>query len=470
MKTGILLLSILLLNFIPLKSNSQLVERLKNTAKNAIENRIDSKVEQGVQKGADELEKLPKKKKKIKAQKSKKENSASVIIEKPVINEEKTNSYNNIHNFQHNSNDTESTSKTEFQVTRSNTQNKFEFEPGDELIYSEDFSEDKLDEFAISWFTNNNGVVSSPEFLKGKWLHLFPSSRYLSPLLSHPLPENFTIEFDLTLNLSYQGYVYPEIKFGFIENVKGDSDGRKFFNEDRSVGEISTFNFAIQPSQETNSLVILDSYNKGSLYFKKEDISIPQLNKQFGKPIRISIWVQKNRFRLWMDQSKIVDIPQAIPTNANFNRLFFEISSSIQTSNELGIFISNVRIAEAYPDLRAKLNNEGKFSTNAILFDTNSDKIKPFSNTIIEKIAKILQESNNIKIKIVGHTDNEGKETDNLILSQKRALAVKNMLVQVYGIESSRIETSGEGESKPVAENNTANGKKLNRRVEIIKL
>ena len=72
-----------------------------------------------------------------------------------------------------------------------------------------------------------------------------------------------------------------------------------------------------------------------------------------------------------------------------------------------------------------------------------------------------------MRIKILGHTDAVGEEEDNLILSSERAKSVKEALV-VKGIEASRIETEGMGESQAIADNSTEEGRALNRRTEFI--
>jgi len=86
-----------------------------------------------------------------------------------------------------------------------------------------------------------------------------------------------------------------------------------------------------------------------------------------------------------------------------------------------------VVLAEAGTDRRSKvlkdLMENGSFSTNAILFATNSDKIQVSSNEIIQEIAEALKESKELKLQIIGHTDNDGDDAKNLLLSKKRAAA-----------------------------------------------
>lgn len=70
----------------------------------------------------------------------------------------------------------------------------------------------------------------------------------------------------------------------------------------------------------------------------------------------------------------------------------------------------------------------------------------------------------------MGHTDSDGDDKSNLDLSKRRAASVKNVLVKDFGVDASRIETDGKGEGAPVAKNDSAVNKALNRRVEFIKL
>jgi outer membrane protein OmpA-like peptidoglycan-associated protein len=103
------------------------------------------------------------------------------------------------------------------------------------------------------------------------------------------------------------------------------------------------------------------------------------------------------------------------------------------------------------------------------LFDVNAATIKPESAGVLKEVAGVLSQYKDIKVMIIGHTDSDGSDAANLTLSQKRAAAVKDALVTDYSIDASRIETDGKGESAPVADNKTKEGKAANRRVEFVK-
>jgi outer membrane protein OmpA-like peptidoglycan-associated protein len=101
-----------------------------------------------------------------------------------------------------------------------------------------------------------------------------------------------------------------------------------------------------------------------------------------------------------------------------------------------------------------------------IYFDFDKTSIKPESRPALEDAARILYENPTIKVEIQGHTDSIGSDKYNQRLSENRAQAVVNYLVQELGIDGGRLTAKGYGESVPVADNETEAGRALNRRVE----
>jgi len=101
-----------------------------------------------------------------------------------------------------------------------------------------------------------------------------------------------------------------------------------------------------------------------------------------------------------------------------------------------------------------------------VLFDFDKANLKPFSQKELLKLAKLLRKEKHLKIQIAGHTDNIGTEKDNLDLSLRRAQAVVDFLVNHEDIKPNRLQAKGRGERQPVATNQTASGRALNRRVE----
>jgi outer membrane protein OmpA-like peptidoglycan-associated protein len=120
--------------------------------------------------------------------------------------------------------------------------------------------------------------------------------------------------------------------------------------------------------------------------------------------------------------------------------------------------------------MRNKLLTEGKLVSYGIYFDVNKDVVKPESYGTLKEISTVLTENPDVRIKIIGHTDSDGADAANLDLSKRRAASVKDELSKNFGIDASRMETDGMGETQPVAPNDTPSNKALNRRVEFIKL
>jgi outer membrane protein OmpA-like peptidoglycan-associated protein len=102
-----------------------------------------------------------------------------------------------------------------------------------------------------------------------------------------------------------------------------------------------------------------------------------------------------------------------------------------------------------------------------VLFSTGKTELLPGAKTTIKKLASFLGEYPAKTVLVEGHTDNVGSDTYNQDLSERRAISVKNALIQA-GVDGSRIDTMGLGESQPITDNSTSAGRLKNRRVEIV--
>jgi outer membrane protein OmpA-like peptidoglycan-associated protein len=103
-----------------------------------------------------------------------------------------------------------------------------------------------------------------------------------------------------------------------------------------------------------------------------------------------------------------------------------------------------------------------------IEFDTGRATLKPASEKVLGDVLSLLQAQPDWKMRIEGHTDSTGMKAGNLTLSQQRAASVVNWLVQ-KGIAKTRLTAAGVGDSKPIADNSTDQGRARNRRVELVK-
>ena len=111
----------------------------------------------------------------------------------------------------------------------------------------------------------------------------------------------------------------------------------------------------------------------------------------------------------------------------------------------------------------------GHVALYGIHFDTNKAELKPESDAALQEIAKLLKQDPNLKLLVVGHTDNVGGYDANLTLSDRRAAAVFQTLTSKHGIPPARLRAVGVGMAAPVAPNETEDGRAKNRRVELVR-
>ena len=418
-------------------SNAQLLKKLKKRAERTVERKLEEKVEKETSKGMDSILNPE-------DQSNKNESPDSPSVDLP--------------------NDSPNTSQGRNQTMEGNNVNisdglevysKFDFVPGDKQLFFDDFSQDFIGDFPSKWNTNATGEVVKINNVEGNWFELKSGYGVFYVPDVKDLPEDFSIEFDVvaqgigrqtsstarmsiilsdnnTFNVGTNHYAQTEIPFGqygaFSLRVKN------YFN--RNVGAINT------------------------------DIKADIRDEVLNKP-HISISVTKNRYRLWINEVKYVDIPRFIEELNVLKYLKFHINNF--KDGEERIFISNLKVAEGGVDLRRQLISEGKISTNGILFDSGSANIQPQSLGIIRQISQVLMQDESINLLIVGHTDADGPDDANLKLSKARAEAVKSALINIYKVSGDRLATDGKGESVPVSDNSTTEGKAQNRRVEFVK-
>jgi OOP family OmpA-OmpF porin len=343
---------------------------------------------------------------------------------------------------------------------------KYDFIPGTEILYYDDFNQETIGELPGSWNTNGTGEVVSLEKHAGRWLRLHNPFMYLTGNTKE-LSGDYTAEFDVIMQLKNNGWMYPTFSFGFFASGGELSTDNKFLKEYNKNAALSA---TLYPAENSDSKVLLESFSKGQAYFTSEPKNCGEIDKYYGQPIHIALQVQKQRFRMWINDSKVFDIPRGIDTAYKMNQLFFKIGQTNYKEDQYGIYITNIKAATGLPDTRRRLLEDGKFSTAGILFDLNSAAIKPESYGILKEIAAALKENPSHNVKITGHTSSDGDDNDNMELSKKRADAVKEALVNDFSVNAAGLETAGKGETQPVADNTTKEGKAANRRVEFTKL
>lgn len=391
-------------------SYAQILDRLGKRVENKVKQRVDRKIDKAVDKGLDKIE-------------GKIENSTN-----------------------NNKNSPQTSTSTNTTIS-----SNYDFIPGDEVLFFDDFTNTNSGDFPSRWNTNGSGQVVNIAALNGNWL-LIPDNTLSFPELKNQLPTNFTIEFDLFYP---SNTTRPPVTFGFTEVVnpaKQSIKGKKIFY------------FRIPPKGAGLENI---GYTT-SLYSGRETTTEWPANESAGKIKHVSIAVNGQRIRLYVDTEKLFDLPKVFDLSVYRNNFHFR-SAELLPKPKDGFYISNLRIANVSKDLNSQLIKDGKLITSGIHFDSGSDKIKPVSYNLLNEIGKLLQQNPSGKYDIVGHTDSDGSEELNQKLSQQRAESVRNYLIKNFNISPNNLQASGKGAIVPIANNSSPEGKAQNRRVEFIK-
>jgi len=336
-----------------------------------------------------------------------------------------------------------------FSQNGNNATSKFDFIPGEKVIFYDDFTSESLGDFPALWLTNGSGEIVTSDKFDGKWFQLSKTGYYI-PEAKENLTDNYTIEFDLVILGEQSSETYINIDmFLLSDDITNPSGG----------GQPGVAGLRIHPDYGT---IFWNNWSEAREWQGEEG----QVDFMFKTSTiyHMAFWIQKQRVRLYANNQKILDLPRGLQANYIYNQFRIENSSEETTS-----LISNFRIAAGLPDMRSKLMTEGKLISYGIYFDVNSDKLKPESTATLKEIAQVLKDNPTVKISIVGHTDSDGDDASNLDLSKRRAGSVKAELTNAYGIEASRMEIDGKGESQSLVPNDNALNKAKNRRVEFIK-
>lgn len=382
-----------------------------------IGDKIKKKLEKEVEKGVDETidEGIEETKEAIKNGGKDDENE-----EDSEKNKEKNNTKDDIQT----NTDSDETSDNNTDNQELKVWSKYDFVSGDKVIFEDNLENEKHGEFPSKWDLVS-GNAENAKFGDENVIAFMKSKSVISPLMKTKeyLPEVFTIEFDI--------YIYNKGNEAYYLNLK----------------------------------------NQRPITIRTNKVSLSTLEGEPDKSSRGTGWhhialsFNQRALKVYFDQTRTLNIPniEKRPTSVTFSAL----SHSANKGNPS--MIRNIRIAEGGVELYDKLMTDGKIITRGIYFDVGKSTIKPESMGVINEIAELLNDHPEIKLSVEGHTDSDGNDAFNQTLSENRSKAVKEALVSL-GIESSRLESAGWGESKPVNGNSTPEEKANNRRVEFVKI
>jgi OmpA-OmpF porin, OOP family len=305
----------------------------------------------------------------------------------------------------------------------------YDFKPGDRIIVAEDFMKDEVGDFPKR-FDFRSGQIEIVEWNDARWLRATNGKLWIP--LPETLPERFTMEFDLAGNgnamlLTFDGK--DEGTNGGARMEFGEYFGRLRQGEIDAQGEFGT---GVKTTE---------------------------------KPVHIAISVDGDHVKAYANEKRIYNAPNV--KLGRSNKIFVNLNG---WSAELPRMIANVRIAAGGKKLYDALAEKGRVATQGVLFDTGSDRIRPESTPTLKEMGTMLKEHPDLKLVIEGHTDDVGAAAGNQSLSEKRAEAVRQYLVDTYGVDKGRLQAKGFGASKPATGNDTPEGRQQNRRVELVKI
>jgi OmpA-OmpF porin, OOP family len=264
------------------------------------------------------------------------------------------------------------------------------------------------------------------------------------------------------LTISAKGSLIPNLtslpkNFTYEALIKIEPQGRSDSNLILSSKGKQILHWWISERQNELDMVVSMRAPYAELGRKRVTVNLDQ-------PIKLALWVQNGRMRSYINGEKALD----------FNQIELPPIDSAELENGLlgagaSFGYRMVRFAESTPDFSQVIASSGRYIARGILFDTDSDVIKPESGPVIKQIAKGLETNPNLKLLIEGHTDSVGDAAHNMDLSKRRAEAVRSVLITQFNVDASRLNATGMGSTKPVDTNDTPQGRAQNRRVELVK-
>lgn len=316
---------------------------------------------------------------------------------------------------------------------------KSDFVAGDEIIFEDTQENEQLGEFPSMWdLLEGNCEIAT---VGGVKVISFDRSTSITPLMKDTknyLTDSHTVEFDFYVPEKGGGWW----KFAFRKPSSNDFTSHAEWYVQASNERVIEADW-VTPSKESRTSNI------------KIDLSTVGWHK-------CQMSFNKRAWKVYIDGVRVTNAPNVVQPG------WFYISAV--TGESMGkYFVKNVRIAKGAVPLYDRMMTDGKFITYGITFDVGKSTIKPESMGEINRIVKLMTENPDLKFSVEGHTDSTGNAASNQTLSEARSKAIVDKLVEL-GISADRLASAGKGQTTPIADNDTDEGRAKNRRVEFVKI
>ncbi|MCO5948096.1 OmpA family protein [Mucilaginibacter flavidus] len=322
------------------------------------------------------------------------------------------------------------------------TYQNYDFVPGEQIVFEDNFTDDTNGEFPSHWKLVNGQAVMNRVDDKPSLLITDGNYGVVAPRMKkdHYLGDSFTLEFD---------FIYKKVTdIGY--GSYSDAPGVDFYYKDPASGNEWQFRVVIGH----------DNVHVGEVLKTFPEALATNFDDKWH---HVALIYKEGQMKTYVDQYRVCVNPNL--ENKPYRLVFDGIGSE-----NAPIIFTNVKIANGGGmNIIGKKFTDTKIVTHGINFDINKANIKPESMGTLNGIVQILKDNPEVRFEVGGHTDSDGDDVANVKLSQARSDAVRAQLITM-GIDGGRLTSKGYGKSKPISDNTTPDGKANNRRVEFVKL
>jgi outer membrane protein OmpA-like peptidoglycan-associated protein len=304
---------------------------------------------------------------------------------------------------------------------------RFDFVPGDSVMFLDDFTRDELGEFPSRWKLAS-GTFEVAEMDGERWLRCVSDDGHIRMKVPPGLPEFWTLEFD----------------------------GNRL---DAAGNTLTVTGLSATGSTAWEAIFPYSGHN---LAFRSGDVfsDTPFEAGPAGRH-HFMFMARGPALKVYIDRDRLASVPDVTEKG-----VAVEIDIRLWSTNKP--MIANVRLAEGCRPAKDALD-DGKLVTYGILFASGSDVVLPESAPILRQVAAWMEKHPDAKLKVTGHTDNVGSAASNLDLSKRRASSVAKALAEQFAVAADRFTTDGKGDTQALASNAKPEGRAMNRRVEFAK-